>query len=177
MPKEELVIREVRSGQEDEINDLASMERSIFSDAWSKRAIQETLGQNHSAALGIWKGDFLAGYVIMYYAADEGEIARIAVEPSSRRQGVAGRLFERLVSICEGKGIRRLMLEVRQNNEAALSFYKKYGFAVDGVRKNYYTNPCEDAILMSKMLQLEGTVGECTGECENFDFMEDSWQV
>ena len=63
MPKEELVIREVRSGQEDEINDLASMERNIFSDAWSKRAIQETLGQNHSAALGIWKGDFLAGYV------------------------------------------------------------------------------------------------------------------
>ena len=149
-------ICEVQSGWANEIADVAALERHIFSDAWTENGIRETLCQENGIVLGIWKGEFLAGYVILYYVLDEGEIARIAVEPSCRRQGAAGRLFERLVEICKRKGIGRLMLEVRESNEAAISFYKKWGFTEDGVRKDYYTKPCEAAILMSKKL--------CSGE-------------
>ena len=145
-------ICEVQSGWANEIADVAALERHIFSDAWTENGIRETLCQENGIVLGIWKGEFLAGYVILYYVLDEGEIARIAIDSACRRQGVAGRLLERLSKICEVKGIRRLMLEVRTSNEAAISFYKKSGFTEDGVRKGYYTNPCEDAILMSKLL-------------------------
>ena len=145
-------ICEVQSGWANEIADVAALERHIFSDSWTENGIRETLCQENGIVLGLWKGEFLAGYVILYYVLDEGEIARIAIDSACRRQGVAGRLLERLSKICEVKGIRRLMLEVRTSNEAAISFYKKSGFTEDGVRKGYYTNPCEDAILMSKLL-------------------------
>lgn len=148
----EFCLREIRDGQEKEIAELASMERKIFPDAWTEKGIRETLRQNNTVALGIWKEGFLAGYVIMYYVLDEGEIARIAVDPSCRRKGAARRLFGRLVEICGEKGIVRLMLEARQGNQAAVSFYRGCGFLADGIRKGYYSNPTEDAVLMSRML-------------------------
>lgn len=147
---EEWRICEIQYGQEKEISDLAALEGRIFSDAWTENGIRETLRQNHTLALGIWKGESFAGYVILYYVLDEGEIARIAVDSAYRRQGAARALFGQLAVICKEKGIGRLMLEVRQGNQAAVSFYRKCGFTVDGIRKAYYTEPCEDAVLMSK---------------------------
>lgn len=141
------IIREIR---ENDIADIAALERDIFPDPWTERGIRETWCQKNTLLLGAWKNGVMTGYVILYYVLDEGEIVRIAVSRSRRRQGAAGRLFERLRDICEGKGITRLMLEVRISNKAAVSFYKKYGFTEDGVRKDYYDNPCEDAILMSR---------------------------
>ena len=83
---------------------------------------------------------------------DEGEIARIATAPSMRRQGAAGQMFQELVAFCEEQQITRIMLEVREGNKAARRFYEKCGFTEDGIRKNYYENPQENAILMSKNL-------------------------
>lgn len=145
--RSDLQIREIR---ENDAADIAAMERDIFPDPWTKRGITETLQGKNTVLLGAWKNGILAGYVILYYVLDEGEIARIAVESSCRRQGAAGCLFGRLKDICGDRGIKRLMLEVRQSNTAAISFYKRYGFTEDGIRKAYYTNPCEDAILMSR---------------------------
>lgn len=82
----------------------------------------------------------------------EGEIARIAIAPSMRRQGAAGQMFQELVAFCEEQQITRIMLEVREGNKAARRFYEKCGFTEDGIRKNYYENPQENAILMSKNL-------------------------
>ena len=79
-------------------------------------------------------------------------IARIATAPSMRRQGAAGQMFQELVAFCEEQQITRIMLEVREGNEAARRFYEKCGFTEDGIRKNYYENPQENAILMSKSL-------------------------
>ena len=79
-------------------------------------------------------------------------IARIATAPSMRRQGAAGQMFQELVAFCEEQQITRIMLEVREGNEAARRFYEKCGFTEDGIRKNYYENPQENAILMSKDL-------------------------
>ncbi len=140
------VIREIR---EHDIGDIAALERDIFSDPWTESGIRETLRQENTVLLGAWKNDIMSGYVILYYVLNEGEIARIAVGRSDRRQGCADYLFGRLRDICGRKGITRMMLEVRESNAAAVSFYKKCGFTEDGVRKKYYSNPCEDAILMS----------------------------
>ncbi len=98
---------------------------------------------------GAWKEEVLAGYVIFYYAADEGEIARIAVRDAFRRKGAARRLLLRLEELCKELGVSRLLLDVRESNGPAIAFYVGYGFKKDGIRKKFYVNPVEDAILMS----------------------------
>ena len=96
-----------------------------------------------------WNSRVLVGYLIVYYVLEDGEIARIAVESDFRRKGVASRLLKELAFICTDNGVNKLLLDVRESNESAKAFYKKKGFVLDGVRKNYYTNPTENAILMS----------------------------
>ena len=141
---------EIREIREDEIVQVADLEQEIFSDAWSENAVRETWSQEHSIVLGAFKGQFLEGYLIVYYVLDELEIARIAVHPSGRRQGIAGALLENLEKKGEELGFARWLLDVRESNQAAIALYKKYGFSEDGKRKNFYTNPIESAILMSR---------------------------
>ena len=76
---------EVRKIDENDINKIAALEREIFSDSWSANAIGETLSQKNTVLLGAWQNEHLAGYLIVYYVLDEGEIARIAVDASCRR--------------------------------------------------------------------------------------------
>lgn len=99
----------------------------------------------------------LLGYVIFYYVLDEGEIARIATSPQHRRQGVAVRLLEKMRAFSYEQNITRWLLDVRISNETAIHFYKAAGFAEDGVRKNFYANPPEDAILMSCKVETSGS--------------------
>ncbi len=140
----------IRDAKESDAAGIAALEKEIFSDAWSENAVRETLLKCDTAVLGAWEGTKLIGYAILYCVLDEGEIARIAVAPSRRRQGVAGRLIDQVLKICGGRRIVRLMLEVRASNKAARSFYRKYGFREDGIRRGYYAAPKEDAILMSR---------------------------
>ena len=96
-------------------------------------------------------------YVIFYYVLDEGDIARIATSPQHRRQGVAVRLLEKMRAFSYEQNITRWLLDVRISNETAIHFYKAAGFAEDGVRKNFYANPPEDAILMSCEVETSGS--------------------
>lgn len=143
---------EIRIAKEQEIEEIARLEQEIFPDPWSLTALRDTWNQKQAQILGAWLDGQMAGYVIVYFAADESEIARIAVDEKFRRQGVAGALLDGMERVLAGKGIVRLMLDVRKSNAAALRFYLSRGFKEDGVRKNFYTNPIEDAILMSRGL-------------------------
>lgn len=140
---------EIRRISENDIEAIASLETEIFPDPWSAKSIKETYDQKHALILGAYQDGNLIGYVIFYYILDEGEIARIAVSPSHRRQGVADQIFARLLEFCTQKDIERILLDVRVSNETAIAFYKKSGFAEDGIRKNFYDNPKEHALLMS----------------------------
>lgn len=142
---------EIKGLEETDLPRIADLELAIFPDAWSLPALRESRHQKSRTWLGgIWLDGLLIGYVIFYYVLDEGEIARIAVDPAHRRKGAAARLLHAVEDFCEEKGIDRLMLEVRKSNVPAISFYREYGFAEDGIRKNYYKNPVEDAVLMSR---------------------------
>ena len=143
---------EIRIAKEQEIEEIARLEQEIFPDPWSLTALRDTWNQKQAQILGAWLDGQMAGYVIVYFAADESEIARIAVDEKFRRQGVAGALLDEMERVLAGKGIARLMLDVRKSNAAALRFYLSRGFKEDGVRKNFYTNPIEVAILMSSRL-------------------------
>ena len=134
---------------EEALIEMAELEKETFPDSWSRKSLEETLRNPQAVMFGAWKEEVLAGYVIFYYAADEGEIARIAVRDAFRRRGAARRLLLRLEELCKVLGVSRLLLDVRESNGPAIAFYVGYGFKKDGIRKKFYVNPVEDAILMS----------------------------
>lgn len=140
---------DVRMIEKRDIEQVHEIEKNCFSDAWSITGIQESLDQNHAVLLGAWLDRKLSGYVIAYLSIDDCEIARIAVDGTCRRKGVALKLLEELKNVCLKRQVERIMLDVRSSNEAAVSLYGKFGFTQDGIRKNFYVRPTEDAVLMS----------------------------
>lgn len=140
----------VRNMVETDLDAIAKLEAAIFTDAWTIKSIYDTFCQKQAFIVTAENDGKVAGYCIVYFVLDEGEIARIAVDTSCRRQGVGGKILEQVSQICKDKGITRLLLDVRENNESARRFYLSYGFQEDGIRKNFYEMPKENAILMSK---------------------------
>lgn len=139
----------IRRMRQEDIPHVAELERQTFTDAWSENALSETLAQKQTILLTAFEDKKLIGYVILYYVLEEGEIARIAVSKGHRRQGVGARLLLELESLCRDNGISKLLLDVRESNVSAYSFYEEHGFVKDGIRKNFYSEPKEHAILMS----------------------------
>ena len=137
---------------------VAEMEHQLFSDAWSEKSILETLEQPNSICLIVEKAGRITGYLLAYKAADEAEIARIAVVKEFQRQGAARALLAELEAICGSDGINRILLDVRSGNAAARSLYESAGFKEDGIRQRFYENPVEDAVLMSRDLPAVPTV-------------------
>ena len=140
----------IRRMKESDIPEVARLEKEIFPDPLSEGAISETFGQEQTLLLVAYEDRKLIGYLILYFVLEEGEIARIAVIPECRRQGVGARMLLELEDLCEDNGITKLLLDVRESNETAISFYTSYGFVQDGVRRNFYSDPQEDGILMSR---------------------------
>lgn len=133
---------------------VAEMEHQLFPDAWSEKSILETLEQTNTICLIAEKAGRTAGYLLAYTAADEAEIARIAVVKELQRQGVARVLLSELEAICGSQGIKKILLDVRCGNSAARALYEAAGFKEDGIRQRFYENPAEDAILMSRQLEI-----------------------
>lgn len=141
-----------RNVEEKDIAFIAELEKNIFSDAWTNKSIGDTMNQPQAFITVAEENEEIAGYCIIYYVLDEGEIARIAVDERWRRQGVGRRLLDYACECCREKNIERLLLDVRESNESARVFYKNYGFEEDGIRKNFYEMPREHAVLMSKVI-------------------------
>ena len=171
---EDMEIIEIKKDQHQYISEIAALESDIFPDPWSEKSIRDTLENPQARIWAIISRQAppcscastspehagkpqLLGYVIFYYVLDEGEIARIATSPQHRRQGVAVRLLEKMRAFSYEQNITRWLLDVRISNETAIRFYKAAGFAEDGVRKNFYANPPEDAILMSCEVETSGS--------------------
>ncbi len=143
--------------KQQDVLQVAQLEEQLFSDGWSEKSIQESL--DHELVYMIVseysgkEASEICGYLIVYMAADEGDIARIAVDRDFRNQGIADRMLQRLWEHCDKNEINRILLEVRESNESAIKLYEKHGFSVLGKRKRYYTNPLEDGVMMEKILE------------------------
>lgn len=137
---------------ESDIEKVAALENAYFTDAWTAKSIYETACQSQAFIVVAEEENEIAGYCIVYHVMDEGEIARIAVADTYRRQGIGCELLDTVCEIGKEFGLTRLLLEVRESNEGARGFYRAYGFAEDGLRKNFYEMPKEHAVLMSKQI-------------------------
>ena len=113
-------------------------------------ALTEELDNPHAVFLVAADGERVLGYAGMHHIGDEGYIDNVAVLPEARRQGVARLLMAALEAYGREHAMYRLTLEVRASNAAAISLYSKFGFEKVGERKDYYSSPKENAILMTK---------------------------
>ena len=139
---------EIRRTHPDDLTEISLAEAEIFSDPWSRESILEVLSTDGAMCYTAKKDGKVAAYVIGRAIYPEGEIYRIATLPEYRCRGIAYRLLDFTVKTERGKGLESLFLEVRKNNAHARDLYMSYGFTEIGVRKNYYKNPTDDAILM-----------------------------
>lgn len=135
---------------EEHISALAQLERECFSDPWSEKALAEELSNSNAVfRVALIDGE-VAGYVGMLHVLDEGDICNVAVFDRFRRKGVASALIQHLVDYGVENQLSFITLEVRESNIGAQKFYETMGFETIGVRKNFYDNPKEHAILMNK---------------------------
>ena len=132
------------------IMQVAELEKLCFSDPWSEKSIASELDNK----LALWfvadDGGKVLGYVGSQTVIDETDMMNIAVRPDCRRRGIAEAMVDALVEELKTIGSRCLTLEVRASNEPAIALYEKLGFAQVGLRKNYYRNPKEDALILRK---------------------------
>ena len=134
-----------------EINEL---EKLCFSLPWSRQALISQLPDDmHMFIAAIGDDGQVLGYVGMMYVLDEGYISNVAVSPEHRRLGIADALINAMIDRANEKDLSFVTLEVRKSNVPAIELYIKNGFSEVGLRKNYYTKPTEDAILMTRFLK------------------------
>ena len=138
---------------EEYVKELAELEKICFSDPWSETMFLGDLQSEYTCYFGTFdESRILIGYAGMWMSVDGGEITNVAVHPDYRRRGIACALINNLIKICEVNNMQFLNLEVRESNCKAISLYNKLGFENVGLRKNYYKNPTENAVLMTKYL-------------------------
>lgn len=141
----------IRQAQPDDAADIYEIERLCFPDPWNLDAVEFELEENPRAFYVVAeRRGTVVGYVGLWWIEDEGHITNVAVMPGFRNRKIAMGIIETLLEHTEKAGVRHYTLEVRRSNEAAIGLYEKFGFRVEGMRKNYYKLEEEDALIMWK---------------------------
>lgn len=142
----------VRRMEERDGRAAALIEAENFSEPWTEQAFLDTLRCGYAyyyvAEAPLREDGQVIGICGLRNLAGEGEITNVAVAGAFRRMGVAGMLLEKVLAEGERLGIRDFTLEVRSGNRAAIALYEKYGFRREGVRRDFYAKPKEDALIM-----------------------------
>lgn len=141
----------IRELKESEIPLIADIERVCFSTPWSEKSIEDSFCLDCNLFFVCESEGRIAGYIGLSIAADEGYILNVAVLPEYRRKGIGEALVRYVIT---GFGdLAFVTLEVRPSNTAAVALYQKLGFERVGERKNYYRNPDENALLLTKFFK------------------------
>lgn len=140
------VIRQMRI---QDIPQVMVVEHASFTVPWTSEAFTNELNNNRFACYLVLEMDGrIAGYAGMWTIVDEAHVTNVAIHPEYRGQGLGERLLAALVKQAMSLGTQKMTLEVRESNEIAQRLYRKFGFEPAGVRKGYYTDNQEDAVIM-----------------------------
>jgi len=139
----------VRRGEEKDILAIEELEKQCFATPWSYESLKYDIVENNRALYLVAEieGE-VVGYVGIWKIVDEGHITNVAVSPAHRRKHIASALLETLFRVTERAGVVNHTLEVRAGNEGAIRLYEGFGFKEAGLRKGYYEDNGEDAIIM-----------------------------
>lgn len=132
------------------LDGVLRIENECFSHPWSRRSIESELQNDTSRFLAAVDDGEVIGYIGMSAVIDEGYLFNAAVDSHYRKKGVGSALVRELVTWCQKHDFAFLTLEVRESNAPAIALYSRFGFVRVGERKNYYSDPAENALLMTK---------------------------
>lgn len=139
----------VRPADERDLVRILRIEKECFTDPWSINLFRDALGEPHNRVFVLEEDeDGVVGYTVSVIVLDEGSLDNLAVTVSKRGQGGGRMLLENVLEDARKNGVKRFFLEVRSTNERAIELYDKAGFTRLSVRKSYYQDPVEDAIVM-----------------------------
>ena len=116
---------------------------------WTKEGFLTFLMKENAMFLVVEEKGRILGYCGLLTVLDEGDVTNVAVRRDRQREGIGNFLMESMIRLAEERGITMIHLEVRAGNETAIRLYERQGFVRDGLRKAYYTDPTEDAVLMT----------------------------
>ena len=140
----------IRPMQLQDVAQVAALEQQCFSQPWSLKAFQEVLNTPYRILFVAIDDDIVIGECMLTEIAGEGEITNVAVNSAFRKKGIARHLMKATLSEGEKRNIAAYTLEVRAGNVAAIKLYESFGFVTEGVRRNFYSKPIEDALIMWK---------------------------
>lgn len=143
----------IREMQDRDLEAVLAIEAQAFSSHWTHQQMVYELHENTFAYLYVYEEDgIVLGYIDYWITFDTCQLASVAVSKEARRRGIAKVLMDEMIKAAEAKYCSVISLEVRMSNEPAKSLYQRYGFVEASIRKNYYSDNHEDAILMVKGL-------------------------
>jgi ribosomal-protein-alanine N-acetyltransferase len=134
---------------------VCEIENSIFSLPWSEKSFIDACENPNNVYLVCECDGVIAGYCGMWTVLGEGNITNVAVDADYRKQGIAGEMLTTLHENGAEKNVDTYFLEVRESNAAAIHLYEKMGYKEIGRRKRFYERPVEDAIVMSRGVNLQ----------------------
>ncbi len=134
------------------IEDILKIENACFAIPWSRASLEKELSNKMAIYFVALEDEKVVGYGGMWHVITEGYITNIAVDKDYRRKHIADAIVKKLIEYAVEKEMIGVSLEVRVSNASAISLYKKNGFVLEGVRKEYYDDNKEDAYIMWKYL-------------------------
>ena len=137
-----------RQMTESDVDAVVEIENVSFSLPWSRQSFHDEMQNERAFYLLAVEGERAIGYVGAWLIFDEAHITNVAILPEYRRRGIGEKLMKQMIEAVKHKGIQSMTLEVRESNFAAQAMYKKFGFEVAGIRKNYYEDNRENAMIM-----------------------------
>ncbi|HSG81433.1 MAG TPA: ribosomal protein S18-alanine N-acetyltransferase [Gemmatimonadota bacterium] len=132
-----------------DLDRVMEIEHASFTTPWSRGAFRSLMGRRDA---DLWVAEFggsLAGYAVIWYIGYEGELGNLAVAPEWRRRGIGHFLLDWTLDCARKNGVEKVFLEVRVSNREAQQLYERRGFVMAGVRRRYYREPVEDALVLS----------------------------
>jgi ribosomal-protein-alanine N-acetyltransferase len=141
---------DIRPLELDDVDPIAAIEREAMPAPWSPAMFAGEIAKPTSVCLGAWEGEpeSLIAYVIVSRYVDAWHVMNLVVAPEHRRRGIAKALLDAVFARTQNAGRRGFTLEVRASNGPALELYEAMGFRAQGVRRGYYTDNREDAVIM-----------------------------
>lgn len=146
---------EIRRMSIEDLDQVMEIERDSFSVPWTRQDFIESIEKPTALYLVAVSEQQVIGYCGLWGVIDEGQINNVAVRKEYRGQNIGTKLLEALFEEGTKEGLGAYTLEVRTGNSPAIALYKRLDFKEAGIRKNYYTNPKEDALIMWRYTQSE----------------------
>lgn len=137
----------------EDLEQVLDIERASFNSPWTPDVfVNEFSNPRSGKYAAVLPGGEVVGYLMYWRVSDKVHIMNLATEPGRRRKGIAETMIKDLLSRCREDGVSNISLEVRKSNAPAINLYLKFGFDLVGLRKDYYINDSEDAIIMAMEL-------------------------